>query len=364
MSFTERFKEPKAIETMIEIALPAIVADVTVAAGPLQADYKRSQQYQQAAVIFASVGILAIFFPASDAFRESFPAGILIPAVVSVVIGIILCSTAYFCNKQSRKFSNNFLKIVHNLVYTAALKILTLADAQRILFTFSGPKTTTKVDQATVGFVSKFFNAPEYQQVISLLDYSELITEQRNHIQVGDMVTFTVNTKSIFVAEIDAKHVTGSGKHQRTTKVFHGYFVSCELPIKRTGKTFVSTDGDRDGFGHRTFWNTRVTANSGLSEVTLEWNDFENLLHVAAASQIEAREILTPDFMHSLYLWWNTNHGNIRLSFIDSRLYILFPSATVKLNASVRTITSEAVRTELLAITKPLIPVLQLIETL
>ena len=137
--------------------------------------------------------------------------------------------------------------------------------------------------------------------------------------------------------------------------------MSCDLPVLRSGKTFVSTDGDRNGFGHRTFWNTRVT-DAGLSDVILEWNEFENLLHVASTDQIEARVVLTPDVMHRLYDWWQGEKGNIRLSFIASRLYILFPSREVTLAASVKTISPEAIRNELLVITKPLVPILHLLE--
>lgn len=363
MTFTECFKEKGTLESLIDTALPTVVDDVTRVAGPLQADFQLSKEYQGCATIFAVIGVLMLTLPFSELYSELFSFPSLSISIIFISVGLLFFLLSYYNIKQSRKFVNNFLKVSHDVIYRSAMKMLGINDAQRILFTVGKSENSKQIDQATTGILSAFIEAPERTQLLSLLDFSELVTEDRNRVYMGDIVTFTADTKSVCMAELDIQNVTGSGKNKHTKKIFHGYFVSCDISKHRVGKTFISTDGDRDGFGHRTFWNTKVTG-SGLSNVTLEWNEFENLLHVASSSQMEAREILVPDFMHRLFVWWKDNQGNIRLSFIGSRLCILFPSATVELNASVTTITALAVKAELLSITQPLVPVLQLIETL
>ena len=50
--------------------------------------------------------------------------------------------------------------------------------------------------------------------VVELLDHSELITERRNRYQIDDMVSSESQGRSLFVAELDVKNVTGSGKNK------------------------------------------------------------------------------------------------------------------------------------------------------
>lgn len=361
MTFKETFPTEAALVTAVDDALGAVVAQVQTVAGPLEANYKKSQRYSSSAVVCGVVGILLTFAVLSKELWMSVSGVYLVVPPLISATGLLCLAGAVYCWKQSRKLSNNFVSVAHNEIYLAALRILGLDDAQRILYTLGGADKTRQVDQAAIGFISEYLTSPERTALLALIDHSELVTESRNMAMMGDMVSFTVNGKQVFVSELDLRNETGSGKNRKVKKIFHGYFVSCDLPVLRSGKTFVSTDGDRNGFGHRTFWNTRVT-DAGLSDVILEWNEFENLLHVASTDQIEARVVLTPDVMHRLYDWWQGEKGNIRLSFIASRLYILFPSREVTLAASVKTISPEAIRNELLVITKPLVPILHLLE--
>ena len=94
----------------------------------------------------------------------------------------------------------------------------------------------------------------------------------------------------------------------------------------------------------------------------MEWNEFEALLHVAATNPTEARYILTTDFMVELHDWWQEHKGNIRLSFIASRMYILFPDKGIKLKDTVPSLDESALRAYILSIAKPLLHVLHLVE--
>jgi hypothetical protein len=210
--------------------------------------------------------------------------------------------------------------------------------------------------------VAALFVSPEKTQVLALLDHSELVTEERNTVAVDDMIAFTVAEKSVFVAELSISHVTEIGKHSQTKDIFRGYFVTYDLPTTLVGKTFVSTDGDRDGFGHRSFWSAHGT--DGAHDTLLEWNQFEKLLHVAATDPAEARYVLSPDFMSMLYDWWKDKKQNIRVSCIGTRLYVLFPSTELPMFTTLKKIEAEAICAEVLSITKPLLHILHLIEVI
>lgn len=172
-------------------------------------------------------------------------------------------------------------------------------------------------------------------KINELLDHSELITEPRNTMTVDDVViSKTGHNTPLFFAELDARHETGSGKNRRVKKIFHGLFVSATLPKTLTAKTFVSTEGDRLGFGHKSFWKSLFVSGTPR-ETIFEWNDFEEKLHVATTDETEARYVLTPDFMATLYDWWKVRRGNIRVAFLADRMYILFPDRHMKLGSSV-----------------------------
>jgi hypothetical protein len=193
-----------------------------------------------------------------------------------------------------------------------------------------------------------------------LLEYSELITEPRNRVTIDDKIVSTFNDNRLFLSELQVKHVTGNGKNKRTKHIFHGYFVSFDLSRALTGKTFVSTEGDKKGFGHQSFFTAKK--NKGLAETELEWNDFEKLLHVVTNDPIEARYILTPDFMLDLYIWWVSKKENIRISFIDNKMYLLFPDKGIRIGRTIRRIDAQELQPYLESICVPLLHVLHLIE--
>lgn len=198
------------------------------------------------------------------------------------------------------------------------------------------------------------------KQVLDLLDHSELITEPRNQVVVGDMFSTKISNRNLFIAELNVKHETGSGKNRRTKKIFHGYFCSFDLPRSLAGKTFVSTEGDKRGFGHLNFWRSKTA--DGVEETLLEWNEFEDMLHVASNNPSEARYILPPDFMQDLYDWWKEKKQNIRLAFVANRMYVLFPDQNIKIQDTVGNSSAAEVQLYAESIGVPLMHVLHLVE--
>jgi len=204
--------------------------------------------------------------------------------------------------------------------------------------------------------------SPQQDAVLRLLDHSELITTQKDVVLVDDMVSITYNDRPLFLAEITAKSILGKDNDKRVSNIFHGYFVSFDLPRALTGKTFVSTEGDKKGFGHQSFFKSMK--GKGVQKTELEWNDFEDKLHVVTDNPSEARYVLTPDFMSDLYDWWQGKKENIRLSFIANRMYVLFPDKGVRMGKTIKKIDSGEMQMYLESIAVPLLHVLHLIEDL
>ena len=61
MTFKETFPTEAALVTAVDDALGAVVAQVQTVAGPLEANYKKSQRYSSSAVVCGVVGILLTF---------------------------------------------------------------------------------------------------------------------------------------------------------------------------------------------------------------------------------------------------------------------------------------------------------------
>jgi Protein of unknown function (DUF3137) len=204
--------------------------------------------------------------------------------------------------------------------------------------------------------------SPETLAMIATLRQSELITEPFNVTKVDNLFTIQVaeGERELLAGELDVRNITGSGKSRQEKHIFKGYFASYHLPHTLEGKTFISTEGDESGFGHKDFW-TRASV-SLPSETILEWSEFEDLLHVITTDKVEARYILTPSFMSDLYDWWKNQKGNIRISFIQNRMYLLFPDAQVRINDTVASIDETEVGQYMLSIARPLLHVLHLIE--
>lgn len=201
----------------------------------------------------------------------------------------------------------------------------------------------------------------EYQQKVKeLLQTSELITEPYNRFTVDDSWQLQFMEQPLEMFELSIQNVTGSGKNRQVKEIFTGYFVSYTIPTSVDGRTFISTDGDRGGYGHQSFWP--FGKQTGVQATELEWNQFEELLHVASDNPTEARYILTPDVMQDVYDWWAEKPQNIRISFIKNQVCILFPDTKMRLGRSVDTLNEGTVTAYMLLLARPMWHILCLLE--
>lgn len=199
------------------------------------------------------------------------------------------------------------------------------------------------------------------ERVMSTLAASELITEPFNTTRIDNIFEITLDDKTLFVSELHVQNITGSGRSRQVNEIFKGYFATTSLKATLKGKTFVSTEGDLHGFAHRTYWSGLT--NEKVKETLFEWNDFEELLHVATDNEKEARQVLTTDFMVDLYDWWKIqSKANIRISFIGNNFYMLFPDKQIRFEDTVSEVEEKTLQEYLLTIARPLLHVLHLVE--
>ena len=168
----------------------------------------------------------------------------------------------------------------------------------------------------------------------ALLADSELMTIDDVKVVSDDVYTVFGNKEVSFSELLVTKKLeVADNTPEKEVELFRGVLVVAGLGRAYRGETYVSTEGDRSGFAHRTFWSD-VLENSDVKETVLEWNDFEKDLHVASSDPVETREILNPEFMKDLYEWWLDHKLNVRISFKDDKMYLLLPESSIQMSES------------------------------
>lgn len=140
-----------------------------------------------------------------------------------------------------------------------------------------------------------------------------------SRVHIDDVLVARSNGKVIPAWETGV--VEGRGDNARN--IFDGFFLRLPINHSFAGETYIRTRAD-DGtdFGEDEWFNM----GGHLQEVQLEWNEFDKFLLVKSNKPTEAREILTPDFMQTLYDWWHDQHRHYRFAFHGQFIYIAFPT--------------------------------------
>lgn len=322
----ERIPNEDVLRSLLESQSEAVFARVKETARDLERAWKRNRRFF--VVSLFPLVLAYLLFRVWPVSPESYS-----QLVVFVVLVAFFGLTAWLWSKMNTS-KTAFDREVNRIIFAEVFSIMGIS-----------------------GTLSPSSNASVHTQ----LDQSELITESRNTVAVGDQFTIKAAAHTIFVHELNVKNVISFGdRYHYTKRIFNGYFVETKLSRTLTGKTFVSTDGDDSGFGHASFW-TKLTG-GGVKETTMEWNEFENLLHVATTDETEARYVLTPDFMQDLYDWWSGQKGNIRITFLADHMYLLFPDKKVRVDGTVSGLSRRKVNKYMFSIARPLLHVVHLIE--
>lgn len=354
MKIKERFSDEHSLLDYIHQHMTTFLNTTKSAVGELEAGYLQARKETLRGWLIIIGGFVAIWFSFYFLDKDS---NIQLSTIGGVTIVLVIILSFFAIYKGWRKIKNageviaEFNRELNKFLWPMVLKIFSL-ESEVVpgaeLWSAKGLSTsalpTNQVDMTAV------------------LHQSELITEQFNTSTVDDVIVSSFNGKALKFAEFDIKNITGSGKNRQVKNIFKGYFVEFDLDINLKGKTFVSTDGDRKGFGHQSFWNKFTKNGDEVRPTQLEWNQFEDLLHVATSDPTEARYVLSPSFMNDLYKWWSGRKMNIRISFIGNKMYMLFPDKNVQFGRTIGKISERELLAYLEKIAPPVMHILHLVE--
>ncbi|MFT7644770.1 MAG: hypothetical protein ACI9BF_000427 [Candidatus Paceibacteria bacterium] len=311
-----------------------------------------------ALIIGGSISILADFLPTLQAI------------FVALFFGALFIWSGVRKITGTTQIISDFNIKLNQVIFSKIFRIFSL-DGSLVKQTQSDPYSTSnlldlsspkKIWYKELQILSRRFGNQnrtiEQSEVMSFLDDSELITESRNTIVIDDMFNVDVEGNNMFVSELDARHVTGSGKNRRVRHIFHGYFFMLDLTKQLEGKTFVSAESDKAGFAHLSFFGS----DDKVSETIMEWNEFEDKLHVATTNETEARYVLTTNFMSDLYDWWKNKEASIRISFISNKMYAIYPDKKIRIGKTIRKITEKEIGPYLESVGIPMYHALCLVE--
>ena len=207
-------------------------------------------------------------------------------------------------------------------------------------------------------------NSAEEESVKQALRDSALLTSDTLTIQADDAYTaFTDNRQEIHFHELSVttKVAHTQSGHQAPVEVFRGLVMWTDLSFTHNAETYISTDGDRAGFAHKTFWSMLLGRHT-VQETILEWGEFEDALHVATSDPVVARQLLTPDLMQEIYDWWSEHRLNMRIAVKANQLYLLIPEASIRIGSSTTSTRLPVIKRYAESLARPIWRGLRLIE--
>ncbi len=196
----------------------------------------------------------------------------------------------------------------------------------------------------------------------AILRASQLVTDEVSYLVAEDAYSF-FEPYPITVRELQFTKNEQTGKLSSGTAVFHGLLVEVELPKILTGITYISTESHKNEASHIEFWSNLLLSQE-VKDVQLEWNQFENDLHIATNNPEEALSMLTKNFVINLYDWWLENKENVRIVFKGNKMFMLFPEVRIKIGPSTTSAKSAELKKHALSVLKPLWHTLTLVDDL
>ena len=376
MGIKEQIPDIATLELLIVKRLPQIKERAAAATASYSEDYFAVMQrrlqalkvFKKAVVFFIGALIVFSILPAvAPAFMGWI--GLLVSLVlVGGVIGLIVYLVRSF--KDPEGVVTTFNSALSRSVFDDIVSIFSLSGTY-----MPAPHNPSSLQDLIVMMLNKesreiYFrkslaaaNSDNNQQVQvkDMLDHSELFKGGYDVLTVDDMYHIDWGeSQPLFIAELklqQTQHERSANGNTRTKRVevFRGLFVSFDLTKTLTGRTFVVADKHATHMKLKSFFGN-------LEEVNLEWNDFEDLLHVVADNQAEARYVLTPNMMADLHDWWEEKQYDIRLGFKANRLYMMFPQPLVRINNTIVSFDDASIQDYVESVAGPLMHVLHIIE--
>lgn len=219
------------------------------------------------------------------------------------------------------------------------------------------PIVSTTLDRT----VMYTYDVDHREETKQLLRESSLMTVEGIEVISDDMLTTFGETELSLRELVVTKQQSHQNNSSETIELFKGAFIVAKLPFTHSAETYISTENDRVGFAHLTFWSD-LLGQHRVQETVLEWNDFEKKLHVASTDPVVAREILTPEFMNDLYAWWQEHKLNIRIAFKGDTFFMLLPEVSIKVGFSTSSTKPKHIREYACSLIRPLWRSLLLVE--
>lgn len=311
------------LESRLEDALAAGLSDFIARTKERRITVIRNRRY-----VVSSVGVLLLSFMALF-WAYGYLSGHTLNLVTMYLLG--LCSAVLIFSYEWHKEQ----KILAQELSLALVPIITSAFGRLTLYT----------------------HHDTYRGVTAnSLESSGLLPENFDVVRADDMFTF-FEPSEIKISEIMVER----REQKRNHRVFKGVLAEMTLPRPLSGVTYISTEGDSFGFLHTAFWGGLIEGEE-VKETVLEWNQFEKDLHVATNNEVEAREILTPDFMSDLHNWWSEHKENIRIVFRGDKMQILLRDNAVLIGASTTSTKQADLKKYALSVMRPIWRVLTLAE--
>ncbi|HEY0964711.1 MAG TPA: DUF3137 domain-containing protein [Candidatus Paceibacterota bacterium] len=345
MKLKDRIANETALEEAVSLQLHGIVAEVRRGVGGLEADFLKYRRRQRLG-FYGLVGAFVLFYLSAElGILRQLDNATLILGIVFFFLFLIL---AVRFMVTGLGVVQQFHAGVDRILYEKTFSLLGLEGKW-----FPQPIPKNIWEQ-----LRSYGSHTEMQRTLELLRVSEAITHPYNRTKIDDAFELNVGGRTLYGCELDLKYETGSGKNRRTIPVFSGLFISYPLQRPLEGRTFVTNNNDASGFGHSAFLGDK---DERLRETELEWNEFEELLRVTTNNEVEARYILTTDFMHDLYDWWNGG-PSARLSFIGSTMTLILSAKKIRFGDTIEKISDEEIKEYILTIAKPLLHVVHLVQ--
>lgn len=260
--------------------------------------------------------------------------------------------------------SGNLFNLV--MMYLLALVMATIVFYER--FHRELRILAKEINLALVPTITTCFNrlalytqdGSQSEVIEALLRESQLVADEVSHLVSEDAYSF-FDPYQITVRELQFTKNEQTGKLSPATALFHGIFVEVELPKILVGITYISTESHKNESTHVEFWSNLLLSHE-IKEVLLDWNQFENDLHIATNNPEEASSILTKNFIINLHDWWLENKENVRIVFKGNKMFMLFPEIRIKIGVGTTSAKPDELKKHALTVLKPLWHILTLVD--
>ena len=245
--------------------------------------------------LVACVGCIIICY---FAHNDKLSFGMAVAAVLLMFLPFILTFFIPSMKKIQQKMKYEIFPLLLNFIGN---------DFRMIDFRAGNPKDNIGLDKNNITQYS--FDSEKMKSLETEIKQTKLFSNF-NMCRIDDYIQGSYNSHPIVFSDIDLKYESDSGRNSSVKVIFQGLLIKYPIKKKFTCDIVVKPNSMNPLTNH----NNRVH---------LEDPVFEKYFDVYADNQIEARYILTTNFMNRLVnIAAKKGVGNISCSFVDGYMYL------------------------------------------